>query len=362
MGMTTRDERMARAIERLTERERLVFTYSAYERLEDHEIAALFGVSVEDVERLRLTATRLVVDAHHGENMRGRAEQVLTARFSDLCAIKPDGSRLANLRPLVIPTIGDRELESALRDIARGDGNEMLWERKEQALRPPALHSIFSSCGLALNAFGPWRVKPESLELLGESNYRELRFEVKLRIFPDGRRSPNLDVVLSDSERLTAVESKLTEHLTGGQHAAFKPSYEEVISRAHESWQTLYERLKRAPDAFNYLDAAQLVRHYLGIKTQTASGGAHAGKRPVLVYLYWEPSNAAELQPCRTHAEEIRDLATHVKDPDLSFRVLTYRELWDAWMIRSEPPWVAEHVKWLEDRYAVSMPPSTDLS
>ena len=60
----------------------------------------------------------------------------------------------------------------------------------------------------------------------------------------------------------------------------------------------MYQQLKRAPDLFNYLDAAQLVRHYLGLKTQAAPGGVHAGKRAVLVYLFWEPANAPDLQAC----------------------------------------------------------------
>ena len=59
----------------------------------------------------------------------------------------------------------------------------MLWTRQGRDLRPPGLHSVFSSCGLALNAFGPWRLKPESLNFLGESGYMAMRFEEKLRIF-----------------------------------------------------------------------------------------------------------------------------------------------------------------------------------
>jgi Restriction Endonuclease associating with ARP/Sigma-70, region 4 len=347
---------VARAIERLPELERLVFTYSAYEKLEDAEIAELLDLAEEEVEKLRAEATQRVSDAHRGENLRTRAERALVAQFIEPHGVEPDtDDRLANLRPLVVKTIHDDALEAALRDIAQGDGNEMLWTRKGGTLRPPGLHSVFSSCGLALNAFGPWRLKPESLNFLGESGYTAMRFEEKLRIFPRGGRAPNLDVVLFDDDRVTAVESKLTEHLTGGQLATFKESYERVIPKADASWQAMYQQLKRAPDLFNYLDAAQLVRHYLGLKTQTGPGGVHAVKRAVLVYLFWEPANAPDLQACATHADEVRFFAQQVADPNLPFATSTYRELWSSWTRLASPTWLTTHAGLLETRYGVQI-------
>lgn len=355
--MPGRETQAAHAIERLPELERLVFTYFAYEKLDDPEIAELLDLAKEDVEKLRAEATRRVSDADRGENLRARAERALVAHFIELHDIKPDtDDRLANLRPLVVTTIHDDALEAALRDIARGDGNEMLWTRKAGVLRPPGLHSIFSSCGLALNALGPWRLTTESLPLLGESGFVTMRFEERLRIFARGGRAPNLDVVLFDDERVTAVESKLTEHLTGGQLATFKESYERVVPNAHPSWQSMYRRLKTAPDLFNYVDAAQFVRHYLGVKTQTAPAGVHAGKRAMLAYLYWEPTNASELQACRTHTEEVQSFASQVADPDLPFVASSYRELWDSWKEHASPSWLATHLGLLESRYGVQIP------
>jgi Restriction Endonuclease associating with ARP len=118
-----------------------------------------------------------------------------------------------------------------------------------------------------LNAFGPWRTASESLALLGADGYTSFHFEGKLPIFRGGR-PPNLDVVISDDGRVVAIESKLLEHLTGGQLAAFKPAYEKAIQTADDTWRSVYEKLKNAPNTFNYLDAAQLIRHYLGLKTQ----------------------------------------------------------------------------------------------
>jgi len=272
-----------------------------------------------------------------------------------LTDLQPDtDGRLASLRPLVVGTVGDRPLEAALRDISRGDGNELLWTRGGKGLRPPSLHSIYSSCGLALNAFGPWRTAPESLALLGASGYTSLRFEGKRSIFRGGR-PPNLDLVISDDSRVIAIESKLLEHLTGGQLAAFKPAYERAIRKADATWRLVYEKLKKAPNAFNYLDAAQLIRHYLGLKAQVGTGGQHGGKEATLVYLYWEPSNAGDLQACRTHAEEVAAFTSAVNDPGLRFEAMKYSTLWAEWLASPKPSWLDHHVSLLVQRYELAL-------
>src|SRR5262245_51710150 len=66
--------------------------------------------------------------------------------------------RSADLSPLVVPTLAHAELERALRDIAAGDGKELQWTLINGRARPPSLYSAYSSCLLALNTFGPWRL------------------------------------------------------------------------------------------------------------------------------------------------------------------------------------------------------------
>src|SRR5688572_26187207 len=108
-------------------------------------------------------------DASTPANLRPRAERALINRFVALTGIAPDADgRVVDLRPLVVDTIDDDALEEAKSDIARGDGQELLWiTRNDGSRRPPSLHSVFSSCGAALNNFGPWRLEPLSLEVLG---------------------------------------------------------------------------------------------------------------------------------------------------------------------------------------------------
>lgn len=298
-------------------------------------------------------------EAARPANARPLAEKALAARFSELTGLDLDlDGRLPELRPLVLDTINDASLEACLRDIARGDGGELRWTtRPDGTKRPPSMHSVFSSCLAALNNFGAWRLQPEPLSLGNATGFGELRFEEKLHIFRGGR-APNLDSVLWDDSRLIAIESKLCEHLAPGHSARFQESYERVAPHAHESWAGLYALLKREPNHFVYLDAAQLVKHYLGTRTQVAPGRAHAGKQAMLIYFYWEP-NDAETQPVLlAHRDEVADLSRRVGDPELPLIALSHRDMWRSWgTADTSVSWVDEHVRQLRQRYDVALAP-----
>lgn len=231
----------------------------------------------------------------------------------------------------------------------------MAWSTDDDGTRlPPRLHSIYGSCGAALNLFGPWRLATQSLALLGDTGFVELRLEEKLHIFRGGT-PPNLDCVTWDDTRIVAVESKLCEHLAPGHTAEFKESYERVAPLAHESWAALYTLLKCEPDHFVYLDAAQLVRHYLGVRAQIGERRRHANKQAKLIYLYWEPADAESHLACMTHRDEVTELHQMVSDPAIPFFALPHRELWTSWEGTDEPPWLREHARLLRERYDVSL-------
>src|SRR5207248_2866747 len=155
----------------------------------------------------------------------------------------------------------DLDLDAACSDIHGGDGGELREvELDDGRRRRPKLHSAFSSCGLALNTFGAWRLDPSSLVVNGETDFKTLRFEKQLRIFRGGR-APNLDVFLTAPGRALAIESKLTEHLGKKKAPVFSDAYDRLKSKTHSTWWAMYEHLRQTPSAFTYLDAAQLVKH-----------------------------------------------------------------------------------------------------
>ena len=169
--------------------------------------------------------------------------------------------------------------EEVLDDFSAGDGGELEGD-------PPKFCAVHSSSALAANAFGPFGLHPERLSLAGLSGFTETKFEKKL---PTGLQGipPNLDFFASGPEGTVAVESKFTEVL-GKKTAKFRTSYSEAIERlAEPAWSDVYQSLVRDPTRFTHLDAAQLVKHYLGMRNSLVE---HS--RPqALVYVFWEPRN-----------------------------------------------------------------------
>ena len=76
---------------------------------------------------------------------------------------------------------------------------------------------------------------------------------------------PTLDVLVEGPEVL-AIESKLTEPFRPHE-AHFEPAYAEATCRLPGKWREEYARLDRDPFRYRYLDAAQLIKHALGLCT-----------------------------------------------------------------------------------------------
>ena len=161
-----------------------------------------------------------------------------------------------------------------------------------------------------------------ALSLTSEPSF--LRFEAQ---FPTGLRGtpPNFDLafVLTD-HRTVAVESKFTEPYAHAKHAApFKLKYFPAgiglwHDRALPRCQRLADRVHRGELQFEYLNAAQLLKHVLGL-AQPSVG------QFTLFYLWYAfPSEEA-----RQHGEEIKAFTDEIGS-ELDFRALTYQELFSS--------------------------------
>jgi hypothetical protein len=216
-------------------------------------------------------------------------------------------------------------------------------EALSRRLAEPA-HS--SGC-LAANVFGPWLSVDEPVPFHEESFAGETHLEVKCSSGLPGT-PPTLDCVV-DGPRVLAVESKCTETFAP-HHADFKPAYRDVVAAlADETWRAEYERLAEDPRRYRFLDAAQLVKHYLGLRRRFAD-------RPItLAYLYWQPSNATDIAPCMIHAAELAEFSQRVGDPGVRFVGMSYAQLWDDWAGDGRPVWLREHVAALRQRYDVAV-------
>jgi hypothetical protein len=196
-----------------------------------------------------------------------------------------------------------------------------------------------SSAALVVNTFGPWRNRPEGMSLSGLNGFRSVRFESKLPTGLGGT-PPHLDL-LAEGEATVAIESKCTEWMEP-KPARFSPSYDSLSpSHGHSPWFELIQQLLAEPCRYEFLDAAQLVKHALGLLT------CYGALELRLIYLYWEPHNAADWPECRKHRGEADDLANQVKQCSIRLQPMSYRELWEEWAHQGPPP----HLPYLRARY-----------
>lgn len=244
------------------------------------------------------------------------------------------GDWMDNLLPGTDPASFQAELEG-------GDGSEL--KKKFCA--------VHSSAALAVNCFARFKREPVRLTIDGFSGFDTIRFEAKCPAGIQGRRPPNLDMLLGGLDSIIGVESKLTEHLRTHE-AMFSRAYDEQIidMRRESPWFALMHTLMREPRRYRHLDAAQLVKHAFGL-------GHSFARRPVtLLYLYWEPRNAAALPELFAHRAEVARFSAEVAGATPSFRALSYPALWASWAERNDDlDWLDEHVSRLRARYDVEI-------
>ena len=233
----------------------------------------------------------------------------------------------------LVPSVEIADFEA---DLAQGSGDELGGK----------FRAAHSSSALAVNCFAPFKRNLSDLRVCRADGFASLNFEKKC---PTGLRGtpPNLDVLLGCAEGVVAIESKCTEYLS--PHAArFSSAYQTGIrdARRESAWYREFLRLVDEPQAYRWLDAAQLVKHALGLMH------CYPEHRVTLLYLYWEPLNAADYAPCEDHRCETMAFAERIAGPHLDFEAMNYDDLWSSWD-ESAPQWLRTHIRDLRTRYSV---------
>lgn len=90
------------------------------------------------------------------------------------------------------------------------------------------------------------------------------------------------------------------------------------------------------------------MKHFLGLRA------TFHGRSVTLLYLFWEPANAASISEYDVHAQELVRFAEGLEDETVRFCSMTYPQLWQAWGNVDEPS-LREHVRHLRGRYAVAI-------
>jgi hypothetical protein len=250
------------------------------------------------------------------------------------------GNYMHNLVPGIEPVMFEG-------DLRQGSGSEL----DSRGKSPPKFAAAHSSAALAVNCFAPFKIRIDDLRLLGHGGFNGIDFEHQCPIWPESQQltPPNLDAMAMDERGVVAIESKCTEFLQP-KKAKFAPRYEGVVEDLLDRpWLETYKALKNQPALFHNLDAAQLVKHCLGLRKTFPDQDIS------LVYVFWEPENAIDLDIFNSHRSEIIKFTEMVAGSEINFAAFSYPELWIEWTGKEAPQWLLEHVEALGSRYSVNV-------
>ena len=113
--------------------------------------------------------------------------------------------------------------------------------------------------------------------MLGGITATAVTLEAEMRFPWSGGLHPWLDVAIETQSDLLGIKSKRYEPFRDRKKVSFSPAYfQPVWGKAMRGFEHMRDNLASGHMTFSTLDAAQLVKHAFGIRTQ-ASG---AGRRP----------------------------------------------------------------------------------
>ena len=198
-----------------------------------------------------------------------------------------------------------------------------------------------SSAALAANTFGFFLNRPEDLPPIPECKFMEwhpksIVLERKVNFPWIGGRHPVLDVLIVTSTAIIGVECKRFEPFKSSISDAF---WRDVWGNCMKGYQRLRDDLyAKDKGLYAHLDATQLVKHALALRTQvTLKGREHQGKIPMLMYTYAEPEvwprsgQPVSEEAKSRHREEIVDFARRIEGDEVKFVACSYRELLQGW-------------------------------
>lgn len=258
--------------------------------------------------------------------------------------VGPD-SYVDSLEHALLPTVDAADRKQIVNQFEGKGGSEL----KPKKAAKPKFWAARSSAALAANTFYPFLAAQRDLPLAGQSFSGAGGLEFTC---PTGLKGtpPTLDFVKQSDNEVLAIESKLLEPFDPHE-ADFKPAYAKAMSGVHAAWRDEYERLMADAHRYRFLDAAQLVKHYLGVRK------CFPESRVTLAYLYWEPTDAEDCMSCVVHRAEVEELRARVASGDVSFVARSYREIWEEWSAADQPRWLQDHVRALRARYEVAVHP-----
>ena len=230
-----------------------------------------------------------------------------------------------------LPGVPGAEIESILN---AAPGNEIATGKFD---------SPESSAALAVNAFGYFLRRAADLPaLLGCEGEiwpaRSLLIEAELRFPWRGGRHPILDCLVETPSALIGIESKRFEPFRPKRPPSLSDAYwRPVWGNQMGGYEHIRGRLRDNPESFAHLDAAQLFKHALALRSDVPRRERQPRLRPILFYVYAEPEvwpasgKAVDDRAKARHQDEIETFAAAVVDDEVSFVSCPWQRLLAAW-------------------------------
>lgn len=235
--------------------------------------------------------------------------------------------------------------EQILAALAKSPGNEV---------KSGKFDSPESSAALVANGFGLFLDRPADLPPLPGvpmGRVESVALEAEMRFPWSGGRHPWLDVAISTATTLVGVESKRYEPFRPAKASGFSEVYDRPVwGEAMGRYTRLMHDLVAGRVAFQALDAVQLVKHALGLRTRAEK----QAKGAVLVYLYAEPRHWAgsgkpvDKARLALHAREVAQFAGLVRGDQVAFAPVRWADLLADW---AKLPALSAHVAAVTDSF-----------
>jgi hypothetical protein len=223
--------------------------------------------------------------------------------------------------------------QDSLDEFIRGRGGEL--ENKMLALH--------SSSALVVNFFHYWRyydVSQLAVSMGLSPQHTRLQFEITYPK-PAGVRGirPHVDVEFTGAIKPTAVESKFTEPYSKSRKSLARAYLDTPgVWGGYTRCELLANQIVSGEKVFEHLDAPQLIKHILGLKTKYGENGF------ALLYLWYDlPSIEAN-----KHSQEIQSFTSSI-EYEIDFKYLTYQDLFET--VSSLPDIDKNYISYMQDRY-----------
>ena len=205
---------------------------------------------------------------------------------------------------------------------------ERVWPLSLERVRLDTPHS---STALVINSFIPWQKEISRLPLGAKFGFNAIQFDVRC---PTGLRGtpPHLDLMALRDDHVVGATVRTIEYLKR-KKSTISAAYDQTLSdtRGMEPWRAHLDGWRAGRTIYDHVDLAALVKY------ATALGRTFPDRPSTLVYLYWEPLDAASYDEFRHHRDELARLTAAVGGARVDVVAQSFDALWQSWLDQGGP-------------------------